>query len=189
MAETKFKNPWKTKSTKNVFQNKYYTIREDQVIRPDGSEGVYFVIERPTAVFIVAVDEEGKFPLVGLFRYPTKMYSLEVPGGGSEGGDLLEAAKRELKEESGIIANEWIDLGTQQILNGLTDEMMQVFLARDLEKTDEHEQIEEGIFEIRWVTFQEAFDMIKGSEISDCQTISAITRAAIHLGRIHWVVS
>lgn len=184
MTSDKLKNPWKTLSSKQVYQNRYYSIREDSVIRPDGTDGIYYVIDRKTAVFILALNTEKKFPLVGLFRYPTRVYSLELPGGGSEGEDSLVAAKKELKEETGIEAKTWQHIRKFQAANGLSNEMMDIFLATDLNITREYNQKEEGIMEIRWVTFQEAFGLIREGEITDSQTISCITEAALFTGEI-----
>lgn len=175
-------NPWKKLSSQIVYQNKWYSVRRDEVIRPDGQPGEYNVVESPEAVFIVPVDEDQNVYLIGLFRYTTNMYSLEIPAGGGEGQDPLVAAKRELQEEIGHTAGKWEKLGNVQSANGLLCEIGHVYLATELSDTGQHAQLEEGINEVRKVPLREAFQMIKRGEISDAQTISALTLTALHLG-------
>lgn len=178
------KNPWKTLSSKIVYETDYLRIRQDQVIRPNGEAGVYDVLESPGAVFIVALDDDHKFTLIGQFRYPTGKYSLELPAGGRDrdSKDPLVDAKRELQEETGLVAREWSEAGRCFAYNGVTDEEMITYIARDIKQTDKAETEEEGILEMKNVTFQEAFAMIKRGEINDSQCIAAITQAALYLG-------
>jgi 8-oxo-dGTP pyrophosphatase MutT (NUDIX family) len=180
------KNPWKTLSSKIVFENPYYQIRRDKVTRPNGEKGTYDVLETPGAVFIIALDDDGKFPLIGQFRYPTGTYSLETPAGGCEKNsrDPLVDAKRELQEETGLVAREWSEVGRCYSFNGLSNEEMVTYIARDLKQTPETGHQEEGILEVKKVTFEEAFAMIRSREINDSQCISAILQAAMYMGKI-----
>ena len=180
------KNPWKTLSSETAFENGYFTIRRDKVIRPTGEEGTYDVLETPGAVFIIALDDEGKFPLIGQFRYPTGNYSLELPAGGrdKDSKDPLTDARRELQEETGLVAREWHEVGRCFAFNGISNEEMVTFIARDLKQTGETEQAEEGILETKKVSFDEAFSMIRSGQINDAQCITAITQAALYLGKI-----
>lgn len=180
------KNPWKTLSSKTAYQNDYFRIRQDEVIRPNGAEGVYDVLESPGAVFILALNDEEKFPLIGQYRYPTGAYSLELPAGGrdKDSRDPLVDARRELQEETGLIAREWHEVGRVFAYNGISDEEMVIYVARDLKQTDQTEHEEEGILETRLVSFTEAFDMIKSGQINDSQCITAIFKAAQYLGKI-----
>ncbi len=180
------KNPWKTHSSKTVFENPYYRIRRDEVIRPNGEEGTYDVLETPGSVFILAINDEGKFPLIGQFRYSTGDYSLEVPAGGrdKDSRDPLIDAKRELLEETGITAREWSEVGRVYVLNGIANEEMVIYIARDLKKSPPTGHEEEGIMEVKEVNFEEAFDMIRFGQINDSQCITAITKAAMLMGKI-----
>jgi 8-oxo-dGTP pyrophosphatase MutT (NUDIX family) len=178
------KNPWKTLSSKVVYETDYLRIRQDQVIKPNGQKGTYDVLESPGSVFVIALDAEDKFVLIGQYRYPTAVFSLEVPGGGRdrESKDPLNDAKRELQEETGLIAREWSEAGRCFAYNGVSDEEMITYIARDLKQTDQAETKEEGIMEAKNVSFEEAFAMIKTGEINDSQCIAAITQAAMYLG-------
>lgn len=178
------KNPWKTLSSKIVYQTPFFRVRQDEVIRPNGEKGTYDVLETSGSVFILALDDEQKFPLIGQFRYPTGSYSLELPAGGRDKSSRnpLEDAKRELQEEVGLTAREWHEVGRCYAFNGLSNEEMVTFIARDLKQTPQTEQEEEGILEVRYVSFSEAFDMMKKGEINDAQCITAITQAALYMG-------
>src|SRR5580704_3550286 len=105
-------NPWRTLSSRTIYQNPWLTLREDKVIRPDGAEGIYSVVEIRPSCGIVAIDEDDRIALVGQWRYVHDRYSLEIPTGGSEQGETpLDAAKRELTEETGLTAKAWTALG------------------------------------------------------------------------------
>src|SRR4028118_1164079 len=102
-------NPWKTLSTRPLYDNPWINVREDQVINPKGGNGIYGVVHmKNKAIGIIPVDEEGYTWLVGQYRYSVDEYSWEIPmGGGPIEIDVLESAKRELKEETGFTAARW----------------------------------------------------------------------------------
>lgn len=177
-------NPWKKLSSKIVYENPWFKVREDQVEKPGDRTGIYGVVETPPSVFIVALNEKDEIYLVGLFRYPVEKYGLELPAGSSDNQDLLLAAKRELLEETGLKAGTWEKIGEFAPLNGIFNERSHVFLARDLKETGGEIDKDEGIIEVRKVSFTKVFDLVKSGEISDGQTISALTLAKIHLGEI-----
>jgi 8-oxo-dGTP pyrophosphatase MutT (NUDIX family) len=178
------KNPWKKLSSKVVYQNQWFSVREDEVDKPGNRHGIYGVVETPQSVFAVALNEKDEVYLVGLFRYPVDKYGLEIPAGSSDNQDLLEAAKRELLEETGIKAKSWERIGVFTPLNGIVNEVSNIFLATDLEETGSEPDQNEGIMEVRRVPFEKVFDLVKSGEISDGQTIAALTLAKIHLNKI-----
>jgi 8-oxo-dGTP pyrophosphatase MutT (NUDIX family) len=151
---------------------------------PNGSQGEYNVIDHDDAVFIVAMDENGLLYLIGQYRYSTSMYSLEVPAGGSDGKNPLSAAKRELQEETGLVAKEWKLLGKIQSANGFLNEFAHIFLATNLTNSKIHDQETEGITELQKVSLEKALSMIRQGEITDCPSIAAISLVAIHLGNM-----
>jgi 8-oxo-dGTP pyrophosphatase MutT (NUDIX family) len=168
-------------SSKVVHQNPWFSIRHDRI---DQGEGDYFILETPPAVFIVALTEKEEIYLIGQERYPTQLYSWEVPGGRSDGQPLPEAAQRELKEETGIEAEGWEEIGKFQTMNGVSNEISHVFLARGLKQTAENKQAEEGITELKKVPFKNALDLVKSGEITDGQTIAALMQVALKMGYI-----
>jgi 8-oxo-dGTP pyrophosphatase MutT (NUDIX family) len=173
---------WKQLSSQVVHQNHYFKVYKDDVIKPDGTQGTYHTIQAPGAAFIVPVDDEGMIQLIGLERYPIGQYSIEVPGGGLDGQDPLVAAKRELMEESGLRAKHWKHLGVTYSANGVLNDPAHVFLATGLSLADHDEQADEGISSLQKVSFQQAFRMVKAGDITDQQTVTALTLAALELG-------
>ena len=176
------KNPWKKISSKIALKNPWYYVRQDKVIRPDGSDGVYNVIVSHPAALTVAVNKKQEVVIIGLFRYITGKYSLEIPGGSTEGQNPLAAAKRELLEETGLKAKKWKKLGAFQSGNGLMQAPIHAFLATELVQTPDHKKDEEGIKEVKMVPLKKVFHMIRKGEITDGESIVALTLAAFELG-------
>ena len=176
---------WTTLSTRTAYENPWIRVREDQVVHPDGSRGLYGVVELRPAVFVVALDDAGRVALVEIDRY-TVGSSLEVPAGGSDGQEPLVAAQRELVEETGLEASEWVELGTQYALNGAALAPEHIFLARGLRQVADasREQLEEGISGVRFVPLGEVLAMIGDGRITDNETVAAVALAAIRLGRL-----
>lgn len=166
-----------------MYKNPLIKVREDQVIKPDGTSGIYGVIELAPSVSIIALNDEDEIYLTEQYRYPTKMHSWEIPAGGSEKQPPLVAAKRELWEETGLEAKTWKQVGTFQSLNGITNEIGYVFLARDLTQTISNKQKEDGISQIKAVPLKEALHMIAQGKITDCQTIAALHQVTLLLKR------
>lgn len=173
---------WKKISSKYVHENPWYRVRQDQVIMPNGKSGVYNVVETRGAVYIVALNDEQEVALIKQERYTTGIESYEAPAGGiEEGEDPLETAKRELIEETGYAAKEWKKLSETQAANGISNAVCYVFLAATLEKAGFDEKVEEGITDVKFVSFDEINHMIKSGELSDSPTIAAIYRAKLAL--------
>jgi len=177
------KSPWTIKSTKLVYNNPWISVREDQVITPSGTDGIYGVVHlKGYALGIVALDAEQNIYLVGQYRYPLEKYSWELPEGG---GDLkappLESAKRELREETGLIAKEWEYLCKYHPSNSITDEVGFLYLATDLVQgemdLDETEDIK-----VKKLPFVEALRMVEREEITDLISITGIYAVARKLG-------
>jgi 8-oxo-dGTP pyrophosphatase MutT (NUDIX family) len=176
--------PWEQLSTKVVHKNNYYYVRQDQVVKPDGSNGTYDVVVAPGAVFVVAMDADQNVYLEKLYRYANADYSIEVPGGSTDGQDSLAAAKRELQEETGLTAENWHYLGWSYPCNGLLTEKNYFYLATDVRQTGQNAQLEEGIEAVMKVSFNEILRMIKEGEFTDGQTITAMMKAALFLEKI-----
>lgn len=176
---------WQKRTSKKVHENAFFYVTEDDVIRPDGSEGKFFSVVQPVGgVMIVAMDDKEQMLLIGLHRYAVDKYSLEVPGGRIDDNEPLEAAKIELREEAGLQAENWKLLGTTHPAKGLLNETNYIYLATGLTQTDDNEQEEEGIEETRWVPFEQIWGMIEAGEITDGQTITALALVAIELHKL-----
>jgi 8-oxo-dGTP pyrophosphatase MutT (NUDIX family) len=176
---------WKTLSSRSVFKNPWMDVRVDQVINPGGGENPYgYVHFRNRAVAILPVDEHGNTWLVGQQRYTLGEYSWELPMGGAPFDEPpVEAAMRELREETGLVADEWQELMTLHTSNSITDEVGIVFIARKLtEGEPDFEETED--LEIRKLPFGDAVKMVIDGEITDAISVSAILRAATEYGTL-----
>ena len=131
---TEADNPWQRLARTVAYENPWIIVYHDEVRRPDGQPGVYGVVHfRNWAVAVVAVDEQDRVLLVGQHRYTLGLYSWEVvEGGAAEGEDLLEAARRELREETGCSAGQWREIARLHLSNSVSDEEAVCYLATDL---------------------------------------------------------
>jgi 8-oxo-dGTP pyrophosphatase MutT (NUDIX family) len=147
---------WKKVASKIVHKNAWFSVRQDKVITPLGGNGQYNVIQRHPCVCIVPLNEDNEVYLIELFRYPTSRYSLEIPTGSSDGENILTAAKRELKEETGLVAKSWRRVGKFEVANGISNEIGYVYIARGLKSVPGNKQAEEGIRKVMIVPFKKA---------------------------------
>ena len=171
------RNPWLTISTKTVYENPWLKLREDKVIRPDGKNGIYGVVEIRPSVAVVAINENDAIALVGQWRYTHDKYSWEIPTGGSEKQDasILDAAKRELQEETGIIAADWTPLGCIDNSNGATTDISNLFLAKHLSlSTPKQEPCEQ--ITTNWISFERAVQMVMEGKITESSSVAAILK-------------
>jgi 8-oxo-dGDP phosphatase len=175
---------WRKTGGEILHQNDHFLIRKDAVIKPDGVPGMYYWMQTRGASFIVALDERQRVCLIDIDRYPINLCSVEVPGGGMDGEDPFVAAKRELREEAGLHAKTWKNLGTSYPADGIVLDENHVFLATELEEIAGAEQAEEGIGRVSWVPVKEAMRMIKDNQIVDQQTITALTLVSLELGLV-----
>jgi 8-oxo-dGTP pyrophosphatase MutT (NUDIX family) len=172
-------NPWKRISSRIPYKNQWIQVREDSVLRPDGTPGIYGVIELRPSVAVVALNHQEEIVLVGQWRYPTGSYTWEVPRGGSHAGetDLLAVAQRELLEETGVVAAEWRELGDLDLCNGVLRSTERVFLAASLRLTPPPVDPTEPL-ESRWVPLNRAVEMVLCNEIREATSAAAILKAA-----------
>jgi len=163
---------WKTVSSKKVYQNRYFSVEEDDCIRPDGSPGKYYVMHRRHGVVAVPYDGRHLY-LVNQYRYPCKRRLWEFPAGSAETEDYLSEAKKELREETGITAGQWTSLGEFFSGPGFSDHRGRVFLAEDI-KSGEHAREEgESDIVVRKFTSEQVEKMIASGEILDSWTITS----------------
>lgn len=173
------RNPWKCLSTRKVYDNPWIFVEEDEVINPKGGSGIYGRVHfKGYALGIIPLDTEGNTWLVGQYRYTLNEYSWEIPmGGGPLHLDMLDSAKRELKEETGITAQHWQHIARIHTSNSVTDEEGHIYLARQLEfgdtEFDDTEQLE-----VRKLPFSKALDMVMDNSITDAISVAGILKAA-----------
>ena len=166
---------WKKLSSKIIYDNPWMTVVEDRVINPSGGQNDYGHIQFKTrAVAIIPLDEDGNTWLVGQDRYTLGEYSWEVPmGGAPKGEEPMEAAKRELREETGLIARNWLEVMRLHTSNSITDEEGFVFIAKGL-KQGETDFEETEKLEIRKLPLTQAIAMAQNGQITDAISVAAL---------------
>ena len=176
---------WQRRSSREIYRNAWISVREDDVVRPDGVPGTYGVVtvNRP-AVFVVPVTGGGEVIMIRQRRYTTGAESLEVPGGGMDDDEPLVAAARELREETGYAAGTWRDLGPVYSLNGVADAPGRVFLATDLTRVGGDEREAEGISDVIAVGLADLVARIGRREITDNESLAALLLALVALDRV-----
>lgn len=175
------KNPWKTTSSRTVYQNNWISVREDEVIRPDGNPGIYGVIFIRPSVGVLAINERDEVVLVGQWRYSVNRYSWELPRGGSHPGEetnMLEVARRELVEETGVKAARWEFLGTVDNGNGVAEDVQSLYLATGLTYAEMSLDPEEDIT-VKWMPFDEVVKMAMNGGITEVCSVAAIFKVAL----------
>ncbi len=161
-------------SSEVVYQNRWMSVREDKIIRSDGSQGVFGVVEKSDFAVIAAV-EAGRIYLVEQFRYPVDGRYWEMPQGSWEDSsvDPLILAKAELREETGLVANSMLHVGHLFLAYGYSSQGYNVFFASDLQQLDPQLEPEEHGLIARAFPITEFEMMICNGVIKDATTIAA----------------
>ena len=166
---------WKKLSSRTIWENDWMQVLEDEVTNPGGGNNRYGHVHfKNRAVGIIPLDEDNNVWLVGQDRYTLGAWSWELPMGGAPlSEDPLEAAKRELKEETGLTAATWTEVMQLHTSNSITDELGIVYLAEDLSE-GESEPEETEVFEVRKLPLDDAIAMVNGGEITDAISVAAL---------------
>ncbi|WAC41543.1 NUDIX domain-containing protein [Pedobacter sp. SL55] len=175
-------NPWQTLSSQEKYNNNWIKVTEHQVINPSGGNGIYGEVHfKNIAIGILALDDENNTWLVGQYRYPLKAYSWEIPeGGGPVGTNPELSAKRELAEETGLIAGKLTEIQRMHLSNSVSDELAIIYLAQDLTQGQaEPEETEE--LQLKKVPFTAAYQMVLAGKITDSISVAAILKVHILL--------
>ncbi|MGE0566749.1 MAG: NUDIX domain-containing protein [Bacteroidia bacterium] len=173
-------NPWKTLSTEKIYESDWIEVFKHECLNPVDKPAIYSVVKfKNYAIGIVPLDEENNTWLVGQWRYPLNQYSWEIPeGGGPLNIDPLDSAKRELLEETGIIAEKYTEIMRLHLSNSATDETAIVYTAEGLSFT-ESEPEESEVLTIKKVSLQKAYEMVLNGEITDAISVAAIMKVWI----------
>lgn len=150
------------------------------MINPAGGKGIYGKVHfKNKAIGIVAVDQENNTWLVGQWRYTLNEWSWEIPeGGGPLDTDILESARRELKEETGLIANRWSLIQRTHLSNSVSDEEGFIFLAEELTQLESELEDTEADMKVWKLPISEALQMVLDGKITDSLTVIGILKVA-----------
>lgn len=170
-------NPWKTLSNEEKYDNPWINVREDKVINPAGGEGIYGVVHfKNKAIGIIPIDENGNTWLVGQYRYALNEYCWEIPmGGGPLDIDILDSAKKELKEETGLSAKKWTNICRIHTSNSATDEEGFIFLAQELTLGETEFEDTEDI-KVWKLPLKNAIQMVMEDKITDAISIAGLLK-------------
>ena len=166
------------------YDNPWITVTHRDVTAPTGADGIYGVVHfKHRAVGVVPLDDERRVWLVGQWRYTLDAWSWEIPEGGASGDEApLEAARRELVEECGLVAARWTPLLEIHTSNSVTDELGRVWLARGLSDAPRAPDDTERL-DVRRVPFDEALAMVMDGRITDSLSMAALMKLGLLLGR------
>jgi 8-oxo-dGTP pyrophosphatase MutT (NUDIX family) len=181
------RNPWQVLSQKMIYENAWIALTEYDIINPSGGKGIYGKVHfKGIAIGILPLDAELNTYLVGQYRFTLNQYSWEIPeGGGALDVDPVDSAKRELLEETGLVAEEWTQILDIHLSNSVTDEYGIIYLARKLTQREASPEETEQL-QVKKIPFEEAYQMVEKGIITDSITVATILKVKLMLldGRI-----
>ncbi len=177
---TTVNGPWTRRSRRVAYENAWITVWHDEVTRPDGAPGIYGVVHfENLAAGVLALDDHDRVLLVGQHRYALDGYSWEIPEGGVPAGEsALDGARRELLEETGVVAADWREIARAHLSNSVSDESAVLFVATGLTHGIADPDGTEELA-LRWLPFAEVVEMTLDGRITDAMTIIAVERLAL----------
>ena len=173
---------WTVLDTEKKFENDFFKVLEDKVIKPNGENSTYATINYKPGVSVLPIDEEENIYLTLQFRYALGQKDLEVAAGAMDDGEKpLEAARREVKEELGITAGTWTEMGWIQGDTSLTNSKAYLFTARHLRFDEPERESSEDIETVK-MPLAEAYQKVIDGEITHDQTVVLILKAHLIKG-------
>jgi ADP-ribose pyrophosphatase len=163
-----------TLSSREIYRNRWLRLREDRILRSNGKEGIYSVVDKDECAIILPIENDRVW-LVEQFRYTIQERAWELPQGGWEEAivDPEELARGELKEETGLHAERMVRLGTLWIAYGFTRQKQHVFLASGLKQTNTDRDAEEHDLAVRSFAIEDFERMMREGTIADASTVAA----------------
>lgn len=168
---------WQIIDEQEIYNNQWIQLHHYNVVNPNGGKGIYGKVSfKNIAIGIAALDADKNIYLVGQHRFPLNKYSWEIAEGGCPLNEKpLQAAQRELLEETGLVANNWTKIIEADLSNSVTNEKCIIYIAQNLQqKTACPEETED--LQIKKISLQQAFTMLNNSEITDAITIMALQK-------------
>ena len=168
------KNPWTILSSHQTYDNPWISVTEHQVLNPSGNPGIYGAIHFKNQAIGVIPYEAGYIWMVGQYRFVLEEYCWEIPeGGGPIGEQPIEAAIRELKEETGLVAGKMEPILEMHLSNSVSDEWGIVFLATNLRQEEASPEETEEL-QVKKIKLEDAYQAVERREITDSLTVAAI---------------
>lgn len=170
--------------TREIYQGRLIRLNSEAVSMPDGRRVELDIVRHPGGAVVVAVNADDEVCMLRQFRHAAGGVIWELPAGCIDPGEAdapLATARRELEEEAGLVARDWQDLGSIYSTPGFCDEVLYLFLARDLAETSTDHGADEHI-EVRWLSMSEALRMVMDNEIRDAKTVAGLFKARTLLG-------
>jgi len=172
-----YPSKWQTINSEEVYRTPWIAVTDHKIFDPGGNKGVYGVVSfQNLAVGVIPLDEDNNTWIVGQYRYPMNAYSWEIPeGGGNLNSPPLDSAKRELLEETGIIAKDWELILEMDLSNSASDERAFIYVARDLNFQESNPDDNEDLQIIK-LPFEELYERVISGEIRDSLTVAGVLR-------------
>ena len=169
-------------SCQPIYEGRVIKVHVDTVELPDGNTSTREIVNHPGGVGILALDQEGNVLTVTQYRYAYQKPVLEIPAGKLERGeDPYQAALRELREETGAITGQLTPLGEVYPSPGFSDEIIRLYLARDLTWGETHPD-EDEFLDVQRIPFSALLDQVLSGAIRDAKTCIAVLKAKLLLG-------
>ena len=173
------RGPWKVTDSKIMYENPWMSVREDSVIRPDGKPGIYGVATILPGVSVLPITEDGFVYITEEYRYAVERNSIEAASGGvEEGAAPLETAKKELKEETGLTADTWIECGTIDPLTSVVSVPQHLFIAKGLHQGESSPEGTE-VITVHKLKFADVYRMVLDGKITHAPTCVLVLRAKL----------